>query len=91
MNDSADVAFHDDGFPVTQPIKGVDIYFLALIAIHRGTVVFPDHFFAKRDLLCFCPRVMKQNISAGQQVDIMVSRVPFLGTRRVVFPKHGAI
>ena len=64
----------------------MNIYPLALVAILSRRLVFPDYLLTKRDFLGFCPRVVEENIPAGEEMNVVMTGVSPLGTVGVMFP-----
>ena len=66
LNHAADTALHNHRVAVLQPRKGMHIYALTGIAIHLGRFIGPHDFFTERDLLRFCPCIVKENVPIRQ-------------------------
>lgn len=83
VDDAPDTAFGDHGAAVLETLKCVNVGTLG--------VVLPSDFLQQGDLGGNGPGVVKQNVTVGKKLKIVVSGVTTLRAAGLMFPNHGSI
>ena len=83
VDDAAEAAFSDHGVAVGEALEGVDAGVFG--------VVLPSDLAVEGDLGGDRPGVVEEDVSVGEELEVVVTGVASLGAAGVVFPDNGAV
>jgi hypothetical protein len=83
VDDASEAAFGDHGVAVGKALEGVDVGSFG--------VVFPGDLFVQGDLGGDGPRVVEEDVSVGEELEVVVAGVTAFGAFGIIFPDDGAV
>jgi hypothetical protein len=83
VDDAAKTALGNHGVTVGEALEGVDVGALR--------VVLPNDFLFRGDLGSDGPRVVEEDVSVGEELEVVVAGVTAFGAFGIIFPDDGAV